>query len=72
MIISSLSLTPQEDKITILKKIISLNFPDSQQIQRGRIKYLNNLINLKSNNLINPIKEDIEKNTKRLLKEMSR
>lgn len=71
MITSSLILTPQEDKKSIMKKIISFNFPDSQQIQRGKIKYLNKLLDVKVKGIINPIKENIIKNTNKLLKEMN-
>lgn len=72
MIFISLIIIPQEDKKTILNKIINLKLPDHEQIERGKIKYLNNLINSKSNKIINPIKDEIYNKTKILLKEMEK
>lgn len=40
MILITTIITPQEDKRTILSKIINREFPDNQTIERGKIKYL--------------------------------
>lgn len=72
MSITSLTIIPQEDKKTILQKIISFNFPDSQQLERGRIKYINKIINIQILNITNQVKEDIKNKVNKLLREMSR
>jgi len=54
-------ITPQQDKKTIFSKIVSGNFPDTDTINRGKIKYLNSFLNFNINKNINLMKKEIEK-----------
>ncbi|MCX7641710.1 MAG: hypothetical protein N2Z20_03655 [Elusimicrobiales bacterium] len=70
MMFSSFFIIPQEDKQPILYKLIHKKFPNSEQIKRGKIKYLNNIIKFEINRTINPIINELEKNTNKIVKEM--
>ncbi|MGC9069738.1 MAG: hypothetical protein ACP5IO_00300 [Elusimicrobiales bacterium] len=69
MIVSSLLIIPQQDGKSIMKKIYELKFPDFQQINRGKIKFLNAVI-LKNIPGIKDTFTDIEEKTKKLIREM--
>jgi hypothetical protein len=53
-------ITPQDDKKTILSKILSKKFPDADTINRGKIKYLNSFFNLNIERNINYLKKEIQ------------
>ena len=53
-------ITPQDDKKTILSKILSKKFPDADTINRGKIKYLNSFFNLNVERNINYLKKETE------------
>lgn len=72
MMIISLLVIPQQDKKTILSKILTLKLPDRHQIERGKIKYLNNLLNLNLNRIINPILNELNNKTKRFLNQLTK
>ncbi len=70
MIVSSLVIIPQEDKKSIIKKLYEFDLPTSEQIERGKIKFLNGLI-LKDLSKIKTIIPHIEERVKKVIKEIN-
>jgi len=60
MILITTIILPQEDGKTILSKIIKRDFPDSDTINRGKIKYLNGIFT-ETHQSIDTLKKETER-----------